>query len=177
MAARVRRASLPAEERVLWGVLLSVVLSSIVALGLAAAGRYRFERLLAIDFGVALLLLIVGRTHLKLGREAPTPRWNALVPLALAAAGVWLVSLVPPAEYVMGGKDPGVYVNEGIQIAQRGGLIIHDETVSGLPPPFRDLFFERRAEPTYYSNRFMGFFLLDPGQGTVVGQFPHLYPT
>ena len=34
----------------------------------------------------------------------------------------------------MGGKDPGVYMNEGIQIAQRGTLTIVDDVVRTVPP-------------------------------------------
>ena len=90
----------------------------------------------------------------------------------LSSWGSWLNFFVPPSEYIIGGKDPGVYMNEGIQIAQRGTLVIKDEVVRSVPPPFRDLFFPPRGDPSYYSNRFMGFFLLDPGTGAVVGQFP-----
>jgi hypothetical protein len=76
----------------------------------------------------------------------------------------------------MGGKDPGVYMNEGLQIAQRGGLVVTDTTVASVPSAFRDLFFPDRGQPTYYSNRFMGFFLMDPTSGSVISQFTHLYP-
>ena len=33
----------------------------------------------------------------------------------------------------MGGKDPGVYMNEGVQLAQRGALVIDDPIVAGVP--------------------------------------------
>ena len=29
---------------------------------------------------------------------------------------------------------------------------------------------------TYHSSRFMGFYLVDPDEGTILGQFPHLFP-
>ena len=90
------------------------------------------------------------------------------------AYGLW--TFFPPAEYVMGGKDPGTYMNEGVQIAQRGGLVIHDPTVAKVPEATRDLFFPSHNSAAYYSVRFMGFFLQDPRAATVVGQFPHLYP-
>ena len=173
---RSRRAALPAEERVFWSILLSLALSSFTALGLAAAGLYQFDRLLWINGGVSLLILALVRGRLRLGSSAPYPTWTALVPMGLVVAGSWLNFFVPPSEYIMGGKDPGIYMNEGIQIAQRGTLVITDEVARSVPPPFRDLFFRRGDDPSYYSNRFMGFFLLDPGTGAVVGQFPHLYP-
>ena len=67
-------------------------------------------------------------------------------------------------------------MNTGVQIAQRGSLLIHDPVVSSMPPPVRDMFFPPHRRAPYYSIRFMGFFLLDP-DGTVVDQFPHLYST
>ena len=174
--ARERRASLPAEERVFWYVVISLAVSSIVGLSLAALGWYSWERLLWTNGVVSMVLVAASLGRLRLGTVAPRPRPTALVPLALAALAFTLVFYVPPAEYVMGGKDPGTYTNEGIQIAQRGTLEVSDQLVASIPPPFRRLFFPVRNARTYYSNRFMGFFLMDPDDGTVVGQFPHLYP-
>jgi hypothetical protein len=176
VADRSRRAALAAEERAYWSVVLSVAVSSIVVLALAAAGWYRFDRLLWTNglLCVAIALLVRGR--LLYGGEASRPGWAAALPIALIALAGSLNFAVPPAEYVMGGKDPGVYMNEGIQIAQRGSLAVTDPTVASVPAPFRDLFFPDRGDPAYYSNRFMGFFLMDPANGTVISQFTHLYP-
>ena len=176
LADRSIRASLPAEERVFWSILLSLAWSSCLCLGLAAAGRYQFDRLLWTTGAVSLLILLLVRGRLRLGPAARYPTWTALLPLGLVALGLWVNFNVPPSEFVIGGKDPGVYMNEGIQIAQRGTLVTADQVVASVPAVFRDLFFPSHGDPTYYSNRFMGFFLLDPARGTVVGQFPHLYP-
>jgi len=173
-AERDRRAALPAEERAFWGVALSVLVTSSATLMLAALGAYTFRRLLAIDIAVAVIAAAAANRRLRLGSVAPLPRVTALVPMALAALGFWLY--FPPAEYVMGGKDPGTYMNEGIQIAQGGGLIIHDPLVAAVPRESRDLFFPSHENPSYYSVRFMGFHILDPDRGTVLGQFPHLFP-
>ena len=70
-----------------------------------------------------------------------------------------------------------MYFNSGIQISQHGSLLIDDPLVRSVPPQHRELFF--RPEPpdaTFDSSRFLGFFVLDQDAGTVVGQFPHLYP-
>jgi hypothetical protein len=167
---------LPAEERAFWATIFSAAFSIIVTLGLAAAGWYRFERLIWTNGGTSLLIAGWLRGRLRLGASAPSPTWTALIPVGLIVGGLWISAFVPPAEYIMGGKDPGVYMNEGVQIAQRGTLVIRDDVVSSIPPPFRSLFFNPSRDPSYYSNRFMGFFLLEPGAGTVVGQFPHVYP-
>ena len=47
----------------------------------------------------------------------------------------------PAAEWVIGGRDPGVYVNEGIQIAQSRSLVTTDRIAASVPAAMRDLFF------------------------------------
>jgi hypothetical protein len=174
IANRDRRASLDAEERLFWAVIISAVVSLSVALGLAAAHWYSFERLLAVDVLISLVAAAVGRFRLWLGEKARPPGLGALLPLSLVLLGLW--RFFPPAEYVIGGKDPGVYMNEGIQIAQRGGFVVRDPVVSSVPPFARDLFFPSYQREDYYSLRFMGFAIKNPDTGTVVGQFPHLFP-
>ena len=173
-ADRDRRAALPAEERLFWAVLLSTVWSLIVVLGLALIGRYRLQWLLIANGLAALVPALTWRRRLGYGGRARAISWTALVPAGIIALGLW--TFRPPSEYVVGGKDPGVYVNEGIQIAQRGGLVNKDPLVAELPVSLRELFFPPYNSPTYYGIRFMGFFIDDPQAGAVVGQFPHLFP-
>jgi hypothetical protein len=171
-ADRPRRERLDAAERVFWGVMLSVTGSLIVALTLAALHRYDLTR------SIASALLPALPVKVNCGKRfanATPPGATAIAPIALLALVCWLHP--PPAEYIVGGKDPGVYVNAGIQIAQRGSLIAVDETARSVPAESRSVFFPQYVGQPYYSPRFMGFFLLDPAAGTVVDQFPHLYPT
>lgn len=176
---RERRAALDAEERTFWAVVLSASLSLAIVLALASIGPYSFGRLLAADLAIAAAVAILWRGRLRMP-EAKRVTWSAVIPIALAlVAGM---RFLPPAEYVIGGKDPGVYVSEGIQIAQRGSLVIDDGVIASLPAFARDLFIPQHYDldgtvrTDYYSTRFMGFFVLDPGTGRVVGQFPHLFP-
>ena len=169
LAGRDDRAGLPAEERVFWHVVISLAITSICGLGLAAAGAYQFDRLLWLDGAACVLLAVVGPRRLRLGTTARRPGWSALIPAALIGLALAIFFFVPPSEYILGGRDPGVYMNEGIQIAQRGTLIVEESTVATVPVEFRDLFFPPYNLPGYYSGRFMGFFLLDPDAGTVVG--------
>lgn len=173
VADRSRRAALTAEERAFWMVILSVAVSLSIALALAAAHRYSFGHLIVADAGVTGAVILLSRFRLRLG-SAARPGLLALIPLALIALGLW--RFFPASEYIIGGKDPGVYMNEGIQIAQRGSLVVRDPTLLEVPPFARDLFYPSYQNPTYYSVRFMGFFIDSPDEGTVVGQFPHLYP-
>lgn len=173
-ADRDARASLDAEERLFWAVVISVSLSVMVVLALAAAGRYTFERLLIADLGVAAAAVIAGRFKLGFGGKAARPSIGVLFPIALVVLGLW--RFFPPSEYIIGGKDPGTYVNEGVQIAQRGTFVYRDPVVAEVPPFARDLFFPSHLRHDYYSLRFMGFRVDDPETGAVVGQFPHVFP-
>jgi hypothetical protein len=174
LGGRERRAALEAEERWFWQIVLSLTVSLSVTLLLAALGRYTFERLLAGDVLVAVVAGAAARFGPGRTPAMKRPGAGALIPVALILLA--LVRFFPPAEYVIGGKDPGTYMNEGIQIAQRGSLVTIDEVIASVPPPARDLFFPSHENRYYYSLRFMGFFIEDPDSGAVVGQFPHLFP-
>jgi hypothetical protein len=171
--SRAFRAGLSVDERVFWTVILSVAWSLGAVLVLASIGRYRFETLLVINGAWAM----VGLAAIKwLRYREPVARdyWTLIGPAGLVALGVWLY--LPAAEYIVGGKDPGSYINEGIQIAQRGQLVVEDPVVASVPAEFRPLFFPSHNSSSYYGIRFVGYFVRDIETGAVVGQFPHLYP-
>ncbi len=172
--ARERRAALDAEERLFWAIVLSAAVSLSAVLTLAALHRYSFERLLVVNLAVAGTVAVAARGRLTLGSSARRVGMTALVPLAIVLLGLW--RFFPSSEYVIGGKDPGTYLNEGVQIAQRGALVIRDPVVAAVPAFARDLFFPSHEREDYYGIRFMGFFVKDPAAGSVVGQFPHLFP-
>ena len=173
-ADRSLRAALPVEERFFWAVLLSVSWSCAVVMVLAAFGHYQLEWLLLANGILCVLLLVAFRTTLAYAGSASPPGPSAMLPAGLVVTAVLLY--FPSAEYIIGGKDPGTYINEGIQIAQTGSLAAIDPVVSSVPAAVRDLFFPWHRQPDYYSLRFMGFYIRDASSGTVIGQFPHLFP-
>ena len=170
---RASRECLDGDERAFWAVILSGAWSAGAAFTLAVFGRYSLDRLLILTAIAAGLAAVAYRSRLRY-RDAASPRVNAVVPLLLFGFALWLYH--PAAEYIIGGKDPGVYVNEGVQIAQRGDVITREDLLKSLPPDLRGLFIPAHYRRAYYGIRFMGFFVTDPENGTVVGQFPHLYP-
>ena len=176
IADRSRRAALPAEERLFWAVIISIIITTTVAFVLAAMSVFSLRALVWCNAAVAAVLALASLGNLRLGPTARPPNWTAALPAVLIAAGVSMYFAVPAAEYVLGGRDPGVYVNEGIQIAQRGSLVTTDRVAAAVPVATRDLFFPPSSDPNYYSVRFMGFHLRDPDAGTVTGQFPQGYP-
>ncbi len=127
-----------------------------------------------VDAVISALLILVVRGRLLYQERTTRPNLIAFVPVLLVGLGLW--QNFPSSEYIIGGKDPGTYMNEGIQIAQRGTILPTDPVVASVPAEERRLFFPSHRRPTYYGLRFMGFFIIDPAQGTVLGQFPHLYP-
>jgi hypothetical protein len=171
---RDTRARLDAEERLFWTVIISVTISVSIVLALAAVHRYTFQRLLAADLGVAAAAALIARFNLRLGPHARRAGLSALLPLTLIVLGAW--RFFPSAEYIIGGKDPGTYISEGIQIAQHGTLVYRDPVVAAVPPFARDLFFPSHQRGDYYGVRFMGFWIKHPETGEVVGQFPHAFP-
>jgi hypothetical protein len=173
--ARDRRAALAAEERAYWAVTISAAISLALVLTLAALHRYSFRRLLILDVGIAAALALAARFDLRLGPAARRPGLAACIPIAIALLGVW--RFFPSSEYIIGGKDPGVYVNAGVQIAQRGAIVVSDPVVAAVPPFARDLFFPADANKDYYlSLRFMGFYIRNPETGAVISQFQHAFP-
>ncbi len=145
-----------------------------VVLALASVNSYSFARLAAVNTALSAW---PRSSSSAASATTAAPRgmttW-CLIPIAIVALGAWLY--FPPSEYIIGGKDPGTYINEGVQIAQRGSLVIHDADVAAVPARFRGLFFPSYHSASYYSLRFMGFFVEIPDGGQVVGQFPQLYP-
>jgi hypothetical protein len=176
---RNRRAALDAEERTFWAVLISLAISLGGVLGLAALHQYSLTRLVMLDVALAAAVAVASGGRLRM-RGAARLTLTAGVPIALLLLGG--LRFFPPAEYIIGGKDPGVYLNEGIQIAQRGTFLYRDPVIADLPPFARPLFVRQHrhtdgsAREDYYGVRFMGFFVKDAETGTVVGQFPHLFP-
>jgi hypothetical protein len=174
IADRSKRAQLDPEERLFWSVIISIAFSVSVAFALAAVGRYTFPRVLIADVVAAAAIGIATRFDLRLGSPRRLPSWTAILPLTLVALGVW--RFFPPAEFIIGGRDPGIYINEGVQIAQQGTFVYDDPLVASVPPFARDLFFRSYGRSDYYGLRWVGFQLLDIRDGSTIGQFPHLFP-
>ena len=177
VADRARRAALAADERVFWHVMLSVAWSLAVVLALAARAAYRFDAAVAIDGDAARRSSLVGgRTGLRYRGTAQRLSLAVVLPIALVALGVW--RFFPSSEYVIGGKDPG-------DVHQRG----HPDRAARRARRFtiRSSRPCRRRSRSVLSATASTTRLRQPrgswasscrirDAGTVVGQFPHLFP-
>src|SRR6185436_13464813 len=134
-----RRGTLWAEERAFWHVLISVAWSLLFVLATAALGVYHYKSLLLTNAALSLAIVVITRGQLWWRGKATKITIAAIVPVAILLLGLWRFG--PGSEYIIGGKDPGVYVNEGFAIARTGALFRQDATVAAVPPAARDLFF------------------------------------
>ena len=89
-----------------------------------------------------------------------------------------------PFEYILGGRDHGVYVNTGVNIAKTGGIIFRDAELAALPTESQravilpEVSVDRAGLPGPWSDglRLPGLVLRDLEQGIIVPHALHLYP-
>ena len=100
---------------------------------------------------------------------------SAVVPVGLVVLGALLY--FPRPNTSIGGKDPGTYINEGVQIAQRGSLIVQRPGRRRRCRPRRAICFSRGTRPAATTAcGSWGSSSAIPTTGEVIGQFPHLFP-
>jgi hypothetical protein len=151
----------------------SLLVSGAVSLVLAEIGRFSpvaTAAIVTVGAGLALVLL---RRRLSF-RKGETSAAELLVAAALVAFSV--VVYFPPFEHILGGRDPGVYVNAGFHLAREGRLVYRDPLVESIPREAWPLFFPDKDLPAWEYLRYQGFQLESPESGRVVPHGLHLYP-
>ncbi len=160
-------------------LLISVLVVSILGVILAELSVFSLPRLLALS-GFYCLLLLAGVLFIKklrvkewtaerAGDITPSPTLSLshflFICILLLALGLGSYSF----EYILGGRDPGVYINTGINLAHTGSLIIQDKLLEGMDTSQQELFYK----PAYYNYaKYPGFF----GEGsTILPQFLPLF--
>lgn len=155
-------------------VLLGVLLSLLTAWGLAEAGVYRPVYEWTALAGLAAVGMLYGYTRQRATWCAQVRR--GLPGLAALFGGIALL-MVPPArgEWIMGGWDPGVYVNQGVAVARTGTFHAPpDPLLSALEPDERALFV--RAYGDDYRELLPGF-PLDAARCSLQPYFFRMTPT
>jgi hypothetical protein len=93
---RSKRAALPAEERLFWAVVISVIISSTIAFALAGLGAYTLGRLVTLNVVLTIALAAASAGNLRLG-----PACRRTVAHALFALRLDICPCQPPG--VLGG--------------------------------------------------------------------------
>jgi len=171
---REDRAALAKDEAAFLVLALGVASSAWVGLVLAEAGVFSLITAALVVFGACAAILVLGR------RRASAP-WRGLgaAPHAwgtMAVAVLCFALYARPGEYLLGGRDPGIYVAAMGSIARTGGITYVDPAVLSIPAEDLDLFYRHPDRPDYSWGRFMGFPLERPQTGRVVPEFFHLFP-
>jgi len=169
-----KRIALSLGEQLYLVVAGSLLLSGWMGLLLAELGLFSSLNTAALVGGLVLIGALLVRRHLSL-RPGPLG-WDELA-VIVCLVGFAITVYFPPFEYVLGGRDPGVYVNAGFHLAREGNLSYVDPVVLSIPAEERGLFFRvDRDLPPWGQPRFLGFPMESPDTGRVVPQGLHLYP-
>ncbi|HET9314334.1 MAG TPA: hypothetical protein VFQ51_02050, partial [Vicinamibacteria bacterium] len=157
------------DESLFLAVAVSVAVSSWVGLVLAEAGRFSLVTAALVIAGGCALALAPGRRRLR--APLPRPRSASEVVPALVVLAVALVLQARPTEYLVGGRDPGVYVAAMGLIGRTGGIAYTDPVVQSIPAEDVTLFYRNPDAPDFTWARFAGFPLENPRSARVIPEF------
>jgi hypothetical protein len=164
-------------EEVFAALLAAVIATSWAGLVLAELGVFSLGRLSAILVAIGLALAVWAshkRIALRPLRGFRVDRYD--VGAAVLAVLV-AVLYARPGEHVVGGWDPGVYVNTGVSIARTGGIVITDSALGGVDQEdWAPLLYGEGNPPLHYGVRMPGFVVRDVESAAVLPQFFHVLP-
>ncbi len=153
----------------------SLVVSGWIGLTLAELSRFTPVNIAGVVGALVGLTAVLFRKRLRLSIGTRDVRELAVV---AALFGFTLVAYFPPFEYILGGRDPGIYVNTGFHLAREGNLKFTDPVLETIPKEDRALFFRVDKEiPDWNHLKFQGFLLENPDTAKVVPHGLHLFPT
>ena len=168
------RACVDRLELVVVAAALFVGGASWTALLLAELGLFGLLGAIA-ALAAGLLLAVAVTSHIRRRVPLGRPGIGAVVGgLLLLVAGAAL--LERPHEYLLGGLDPGVYVNAAIHIGRSGSVVWWDHDMSSLSPTARAALFREPVDPFGQGSRLIGFYIVDATRGWVVPHGVHLLP-
>lgn len=154
------------ESFFLW-LTTSVAVSGLIAMFLAYFGIFSITNLLLVIIALIAIIYWTRRPLMKIPKPKFTLNSFFLILITLIA----ILLFFKPFEWILGGVDPGAYMNTGFHIARKGSVVINDNllgTVSG------------EIEKNLYSDtqfQFLGYYILNRTTGEVVPQFLYLYPS
>lgn len=163
-------------------ILGSILLSGWLGLILAELGFFSIWNL-ALLLLITLIPLIV-KFHVRFdSRLLPPP---TLTPFSFSLLLLMILAgflFLKPYPWIVGGRDQGVYVNTGINIAKTGSILIHDSVLGNMSNSSKSVFYSLETKPEvlnetrYQGSEFPGFYITDKDKGEITPQFFYLYPT
>lgn len=170
-------------EKILFIVVLSIAVSSIVALALAELGYLRLWLLDVVLATVAIIVrLLFGCVRGPAFLPRPKKRELLLVTvLVILAAALFF----RPGEYVGGDADPGYNYNFGYHLATTGSMSVHDKSIPGMSEAEIKISYDSagyykrllKVAKAYDGMQFFAFRLENAKTGTLTPMLPHLLPT
>ncbi len=148
-------------------LLLFFSLFSMAAMLLAGLSLFTPPLLIASSLAISLAIgfSFWQRFRTDLSVKILGPTVGAFAVMALSAG-----LFTPPAQFILGGWDAGVYYNTGIALAESGSLTWKDELFESLPPEVRNTLVDSR--PQLYEYLLPGFFISEGAD--IKSQFPML---
>ena len=159
---------LPVESAALRGLLGLVIVSLYLQL-LALIGSFTLPFLLPPLIAAAVLLWLE-HDKIRAFLRSSLPQSLAVAAFFLAMTFVYL----PPAQFVLGGWDPGVYFTSAAGLARTGAFTTQDPILSRLRPEAAAAF---TTEPPGLHPTLQPGFYVNQDSGAVTSQFPLLLTT
>lgn len=177
-------------EQTLLILLVNLILFSWFGLILAELGQFSLVNLTLVLYGTVAAMIGIGLRSSERRRRI-REKWLPHLGRPLLLMGSWLLlgillSLLygPPSDYVMGGRDHGLYVNTGIHIARSGQLLMIDDALAEVPSQSQPLLINpetRPFTPGYpgpwsHGQRLSGLTIRSLENGVINPHAFHLYP-
>lgn len=156
---------------------VSIIITTLIGLFLAENFKFSIYFLIIINAIIFIIFSIISKL-----KKCPSlnyhniPKLECLF-LILAIIFLTFIGRVYHSEDILGRRDPGVYINSGINLAKTGSIRIKDELISKYGFENTDIFLIDHGnaldgKPRW--ERFEGFYVYNQG-GTIVPQFFHTY--
>jgi len=153
-------------------ILISIIIVSVFSLLLAVVGWFSLNLLVVFTALYNIILIICFRKSIfRFGFSGAV--FDVTVLLLLIILIVAGTLYLRPFEYILGGWDPGVYVNTGINIAKTGAIRIYDPLLDSMDPAEQRPFYHIRGG---LLQKYSAFPIDDPARGTIIPYFYHMYP-
>lgn len=183
-------------DKVFIRFLAGFLLIGVAALSLAILKLFSLMNLTLLLVVISSILIFRLRRHvyeslISLKEINIKRNWIKEIGLRYKNEDIYLVIIIlislflffKPSHWIVGGSDPGVYVNTGIHIAKSGSIIVHDEFLEKLGNDLKSYFYKIENRESFFQRskyigtQFLGFYITNVTSGEVVPQFYYLYPT